>query len=110
MNKLQMLAERYFARRFDLYYGKIRLVGLVWNRKRVPMVYCLMKLVFKHKLSQQIKQPLEVQKQINYSYSMNFISGALTNGRGVRILNIMDDCNRKCLAAYADYEMESIVV
>lgn len=67
-----------------------------------------MKLVFKPKLSQRIKQPLEVQKQINYS--LDFISGDLTNGRRVRILNIMDDFSKECLAAYADYCMESIVV
>ncbi len=109
MDKLQSLAERYPTRGFDDYYGKIRLEGLVWNRKRVLRVYRSMRLVFrrKHKrrLPQRIKQPLESAQQINYSYSMDFVSDALTSGRRVRVLNIMDDCSRECLAAYADYSI-----
>ena len=109
MDKLQSLAERYPTRGFDDYYGKIRLEGLVWNRKRVLRVYRSMRLVFrrKHKrrLPQRIKQPLEAAQQINDSYSMDFVSDALTSGRRVRVLNIMDDCSRECLAAYADYSI-----
>jgi putative transposase len=36
---------------------------------------------------------------------MDFMSDALSNGRKVRILNIMDDCTRESLAAYADYSI-----
>jgi putative transposase len=90
MDKLQRLAERYPTRGFDDYYGKIRLEGLVWNRKRVLRVYRSMRLVFrrKHKrrLPQRIKQPLEAAQQINYSYSMDFVSDALTSGRRVSTL------------------------
>ncbi len=109
MDKLHILAERYPTRGFDDYYGKIRLEGLVWNRKRVLRVYRSMKLVFrrkhKRKLPQRIKQSLAVPEHINYSYSMDFVSDALANGRRVRILNVMDDFSRECLAAYADYSI-----
>jgi putative transposase len=106
--KLQLLAERYPTRGFDDYYGKIRLDGLVWNRKRVLRIYRSMKLTLrrKHKrrLPQRIRQSLEAAEN-NYSYSMDFVSDALVNGRRVRILSVMDDCSRECLAAYADYSI-----
>lgn len=109
MYKLQSLTERYPTRGFDDYYGKIRLEGLVWNRKRALSVYRSMRLVFRHKhkrrLPQRIKQPLKSAEQINYSYSMDFVSYAVTSGRRVRVLNIMYDCSREYLAAYADYSI-----
>lgn len=36
---------------------------------------------------------------------MDFLSDALSNGRRVRILIVMDDANREALAAYADYSI-----
>ena len=109
MDKLQSLAERFPTRGFDDYYGKIRLEGLKWNRKRVLRVYRAMRLVFRRKLKrrlpQRIKQPLEAAQHVNYSYSMDFVSDALANGRRVRVLNVMDDFTRECLAAYADYSI-----
>lgn len=36
---------------------------------------------------------------------MDFMSDALTSGRKVRILNIMDDCTRESLATYADHSI-----
>lgn len=109
VNKLQSLAERYPTRGLDDYYGKIRLEGLIWNRKRVLRIYRTMKLTLrrKHKrrLPQRIRQSLEKAEKINYCYSMDFVSDALVNGRRVRILNVMDDCSRECLAAYADYSI-----
>lgn len=44
-------------------------------------------------------------QHVNYTYSMDFVSDALANGRRVRVLNVMDDCTRECLAAYADYSI-----
>lgn len=108
-NKLQSLAERYPTRGFDDYYRKIRLEGLIWNRKRVLRIYRSLKLTLrrKHKrrLPPRIRQSLEAAEKINYSYSMDFVSDALINGRKVRVLNVMDDCSRECLAAYADYSI-----
>ena len=37
--KLADLAEKYPTRSVDIYYGKIRLEGLLWNRKPVLRVY-----------------------------------------------------------------------
>lgn len=39
ISKLIDLAARYPTRGFQTYFGKIRLEGLLWNRKRVLRVY-----------------------------------------------------------------------
>jgi putative transposase len=36
---------------------------------------------------------------------MDFMSDALSSGRKLRVLNIMDDCTRESLAAYADFSI-----
>ena len=59
----------------------------------------------KRRLAARIKQLLQQQLKPNVSYSMDFMSDALTTGRKVRILNIMDDCTRESLSAYADYSI-----
>ena len=107
--KLQSYAEQYPTRGFDDYYGKIRNEQLGWSRNRVLRVYRELGLGLrrKHKrrLPARIKQPLEQQENPNTGYSMDFMSDALTSGRKVRILNIMDDCTRESLAAYADHSI-----
>lgn len=111
ISKLQSLAERYPTRGFDDYYGKIRNEGIVWNRKRVLRVYRSIRLSLrrKHKrrLPSRVKEPLQVPLLPNKSYSMDFMSDALTSGRKLRVLKVMDDCTRESLAAYADYSIPS---
>jgi putative transposase len=41
---------------------------------------------------------------------MDFVSDALTSGRKIRVLKIMDDCTRESLAAYADYSITAAKV
>jgi len=111
IEKLQSLAEQYPTRGFDDYYGKIRNEGLVWNRKRVLRIYRAIKLGLrpKHKrrLPARVKEPLQQSSKPNESYSMDFMSDALTSGRKLRVLKIMDDYTRESLAAHADYSIPS---
>ena len=105
IDKLTELAESYPTRGFDEYYYKIRREGLKWNRKRVLRVYREMKLSLrrKHKrrLVKPVKQSLEVPSMLNECWSMDFMSDALTDGRKVRVFNVIDDCNREALAIEA---------
>ena len=107
--KLQQYAELYPTRGFDDYFGKIRNEGLVWNRKRVLRVYrsLQMKLRRKHKkrLPARVKEPLAEPLQINHTWSLDFMSDALTNGRRIRIFKAMDDGSRESLTAHADYSI-----
>jgi putative transposase len=109
INRLNELAEQLPTRGFYKYYEIIRLEGKVWGRRRVLRVYREMKLKLrrKHKrrLPARVREPLQQQQQANKSYSMDFMSDALTGGRRLRILNVIDDCTRESLAAWCDYSI-----
>ena len=109
IEKLQQYAERYPTRGFDEYYGMIRNEALIWNRKRVLRIYRSLKLSLRRKRKRRVparvKQPLQQQQQPNKCYSMDFMSDALQTGRKLRVLNVMDDCTRESLVAYADFSI-----
>ena len=107
--KLSALAENFPTRGFDKYYGIIRKEGLKWGRSRVLRVYREMKLTrrrkHKRRLPQRVKEPLQKQLLPNQSYSMDFMSDSLVNGRKLRILKVVDDCTRESLAVWCDYSI-----
>jgi len=102
MDKLAELAEQLPTRGFDEYYGRIRQEGLIWNRKRVLRVYRKMRLglrrSYKKRLPERVKEPILVPEGPNQTWSLDFMSDALSDGRKIRVLNIMDDFNREMLA------------
>ena len=101
-DKLNELAERYPRRGMEHYYGKIRMQGLIWNRKRVRRVYNKMGLKLRRKRRKRINRPYKegLAQPIfpNVTWSMDFMSDGLEDGRKIRTLNIIDDYNRECLA------------
>ncbi len=101
IDKLNELAEKLSTRGFDEYYNRIRREGYKWNRKRVLRIYRLMGLSLRRKRKKRIlsrtKQPLSIPNGINHTWSMDFMSDALSYGRRIRILNIIDDYNREAL-------------
>ncbi len=109
IDKLNELAEKYPTRGVDNYYGRIRNEGLKWNYKRVLRVYRNMQLNLRRKrkrrLPSRIKEPLQQTQMINQTWSMDFMSDALTYGRKFRVLNIIDDFNREALAVEADFSI-----
>lgn len=84
----------------------IRNQGKTWNKKRVYRVYKAENLhLRKPKTRKRIKRsainPLPAQK-INEGWSMDFLSDVLISNEGkVRILNVLDECSRKVLLAFA---------
>ena len=102
IDKLSRLAALYPTRGFDEYYKRIRREGYAWNRKRVLRVYRKMKLPLRRKHKKRIqsgvKHPLELPEKLNQCWSMDFMSDTLADGRRIRILTIIDDCNREALA------------
>lgn len=100
--KLTELAKEYPTRGFEWYYLKIRQEGLSWNRKRVLRVYRKLNLGLRRKHKKRINRPYQdglVQPIVpNLTWSVDFMSDALEDGRKIRILNIIDDYNREALA------------
>lgn len=108
---LQQLAEQHPTYGFRKLFAYIRRAGHSWNHKRVYRVYRLLKLNKKRRgkrrLPTRVKEPLQQQADINQSWSMDFMSDSLVNGRKFRTLNVIDDCNREALAIEVDTSLSA---
>lgn len=88
--------------------------GYTWNHKRIYRVYTEMKLNIrrraKKRLPERIKQPLIVAAAPNETWSIDFMSDSLVDGRRFRLLNVIDDFNRESLAIEVDTSLPSLRV
>lgn len=108
---LAELAERFPDRGFGKLFQLIRRRGHVWNHKRVWRVYCQMKLNRrrrgKKRLPNRHPHPLVPGEQVNTSWSIDFMSDALWDGRRFRTFNVLDDFSREALAVEIDLNLPS---
>ena len=114
IDKLKELAEKKPREGQDKYYLRIREEGLKWNYKRIRRVYLMLGLNhrrrMKKRIPSRIKEPLNQPMNKNQVWSMDFMSDVLLNQRKFRVLNIIDDYNRKALLIEAAYSMPSAFV
>jgi putative transposase len=79
----------------------LRNQGHAWNHKRIRRVYRVLALHLKTKpkkrLPARVAQTLAVPEQVNQTWSLDFMSDSLSNGRTFRTLNVIDDFNREAL-------------
>ena len=79
----------------------LRNQGHRWNHKRVRRVYrdLAMNLYRKPKkrLAARTALALEVPALSDQTWSLDFMSDSLANGRAIRTLNVIDDYNREAL-------------
>jgi putative transposase len=95
-------------------YYRLRNRGELWNHKRVRRIYRMMKLNIrrraKKRLPERVKQPLMIPGGPDQTWSIDFMSDALMDGRRFRMLNVIDDYNRESLAIEVDTSLPSLRV
>ena len=99
--ELQQLAHRQPRWGCGKMSNYLRNQGHAWNHKRIRRVYRALTLHLKRKpkkrLPARTAQALAVPGQTNQTWSLDFMSDSLSNGRAIRTLNILDDYNREAL-------------
>jgi putative transposase len=84
----------------------LRNQGHGWNHKRIHRIYRALGLNLhrkpKKRLAPRTALILEVPGQSDQSWSLDFMSDTLSDGRVFRTLNILDDYNREALWIEAD--------
>lgn len=114
MEALEELVKRHPTIGFWKCYYRLRRKGFDCNHKRLYRVYKLLKLnirrKIKRRLPQRIKQPLTLPEGTNKTWSMDFMSDSLVDGRRFRLLNIIDDYNRESLWIEVDTSLPALRV
>lgn len=96
---------------FSKFFEMLRKQGKRWNHKRVYRVYKLLELnktrKYKRRLPSRYPEPLAVPEGPNISWSIDFMSDALTDSRRFRTFNVLEDFNREALAIEIDFNLPS---
>ena len=84
----------------------LRAEGHVLNRKKTQRLYREEGLTVhrrkRRKRATGMRAPILVEARPNTRWSVDFVHDQLSNGRRFRILNVIDDVTKECLAAIAD--------
>jgi len=85
--------------------------GMKYNHKRVYRIYRELELNLRIKPKRRLKRdkpdPLEVPRQINITWSIDFMHDRLDDNRGFRTFNVLDDYNREGLGIEVDLSLPS---
>ena len=96
--RIKELAVQYPRYGYLMLHALLQSEALVTNKKRTYRLYReegLQVRTKKRKKLQRDRQPMEVPRQSNQRWSMDFVSDQLSTGRRFRILNIVDDYSRE---------------
>jgi putative transposase len=104
--RLKALAQE--RRRFG--YRRLHVLlkreGQLVNRKRVQRLYREEKLTVRRRGGRKRalgeRRPIETPMVANQRWSLDFVSDQMTDARRFRILAVVDDCTRECLALVPD--------
>jgi putative transposase len=105
-DRLRALAQE--RRRFGYrrLHVLLRREGHVVNRKRVYRLYREERLTVRRRGGRKralgLRAPVAPAEAPNRRWSLDFVHDQMTDGRRFRILAVVDDCTRECLALVAD--------
>ena len=85
-----------------LYLRNVKQFG--WNHKRVYRIYRELSLNLRIKPRKRLvrskPQALAVPEQMNEVWSMDFMHDQLSDGRSIRLFNVIDDFNRETVKVF----------
>jgi putative transposase len=86
--------------------------GIVMNLKKLRRLYREEKLTVRkrdgRKRALGTRRPLVLPSRPNERWSLDFVSDAFANGRRFRVLAVVDDFTRECLALVADTSLSGV--
>jgi putative transposase len=92
----------------------LRREGVVLNCKKLYRVYREERLTVRkrggRKRALGTRAPMAIPQGTNQRWSLDFVSDALASGRRFRILTVVDDFSRECLALVVDNSLSGIRV
>ena len=84
------------------------------NQKKLRRLYREEKLQVRNRGGRKralgTRRPMLVPERPNERWSLNFVSDAFTDGRRFRVLAVVDDFSRECLALVADMSLSGLRV
>jgi putative transposase len=88
--------------------------GYGWNHKRVYRIYRELELNLRirprKRMVREKPEALTVPQVLNQVWSMDFMHDQISDGRCIRLLNLIDDFNREALAIDVDFSLPSLRV
>ena len=105
MNRLKTLGEQYPRYGYLLLHGMLQAEGLVTNRKRTYRLYTELGMQVRTKRRKKLQRPrlpMSVPTRSNERWSADFVHDQLSDGRRLRVLNIVDDYSRVCVGQLVD--------
>jgi putative transposase len=111
MDQLNALAQAYPTEGFWKSYHRLRNDSVKVNHKRLHRVYKKMGLPLRRKVKKRlparIKEAIEIPENFTHTWSIDFVTDAMSNGRKFRSFNVIDDYNREILFIESDYSLKS---
>lgn len=111
LRELASIRRRFGYRRLHILLGR---EGIVMNHKKLRRLYREERLQVRRRGGRKralgTRAPMTLPQGPNQRWSLDFLSDAMTDGRRFRILAIVDDFTRECLALVADTSLPGLRV
>lgn len=112
--RLRELAQKYRKKGCPHFHRLLRREKLVVNHKRTERVYRDEGLSLRRKKRKKIASELRISipdaVKLGQHWAMDFMSDALFNGRKIRLLTLIDEYSRECLAIEVDTSINGVRV
>jgi putative transposase len=111
LRELASVRRRFGYRRLHIL---LRREGIVMNHKKLRRLYREERLQVRRRSGRKravgTRAPMALPQGLNQRWSLDFLSDAFADGRRFRILAIVDDFTRECLALVADTSLPGLRV